>query len=45
MCWYAHREGFVPFEIMVEKMIQLTFNSKNMYKIINYNNDNMRIYL
>jgi len=33
MCWYAHGELFVPYEIMVERMVGLTFSASNVYGV------------
>jgi hypothetical protein len=33
MCWYAHEELFVPYETMVERMVELTFSASNVYGV------------
>ena len=33
-CRYAHKESYVPYEIMVERMVRSTFNSSNVYGVI-----------
>jgi hypothetical protein len=37
MCWYAHREPYVPHDIMVERMIRSTFSSSNVYRVVDDN--------
>jgi hypothetical protein len=33
MCWYAHEELFVPYETMVERMVELAFSASNVYGV------------
>jgi len=37
MCWYAHRELFVPNESMVERMVGSTSSASNVHKVVNDN--------
>jgi hypothetical protein len=39
LCWYAHKESFVPHETMVERMIGSTFRASIVYGVVNENNN------
>jgi len=38
-CWYAHRELFVPYETMVERMVESTSSTSNVHGVINDHNN------
>jgi hypothetical protein len=42
LCWYAHRELFVPNESMVERVVGSTSSASNMHEVRNDNNDPYR---
>jgi len=31
LCWFAHEKPYVPYKTMVEKMVELTSSSSNVY--------------
>ena len=33
MCWCAHEEPFIPYEIMVEIMVGSTFSASNVHGV------------
>ena len=33
LCWYAHKEPYVPHNTMIEKMLGSTFSSSNMHGV------------
>ena len=39
MCWYVHREPFVPHEIMVERMVRSTSIASNVHGVEIDNNN------
>ena len=39
LCWYAHRELFVPNESMVERVIGSTSSASNVHEVANDNNN------
>jgi hypothetical protein len=39
MCWYAHREPYVLYDTMVERMIELTSNSSVMHGVVDDNSN------
>ena len=39
MCWYAHREPYVLYDTMVERMIELTSNSSAMHGVVDDNSN------
>ena len=41
MCWFVHREPYVPFKAMVEKMVGTTSNSSNVHDVVD---DNSNLY-
>ena len=45
LCWFAHEKSYIPREIIVERMVGLTFSSSNIHEVVNdSNNMNMVIY-
>jgi len=42
LCSFAHEEPYVPYKIMIEKMIMLTSSSNNVYGVINDNSNRYR---
>jgi len=42
LCWFAHVELYVPYKIMVERMVGSTFSSSNVNEIVNDNNNRYR---
>jgi len=42
LCWFAHGEPYVPYKIMIEKMIMLTSSSNNVYGVIDDNSNRYR---
>ena len=41
MCLYAHREPYIPPDIMIERMIELNSSASNMYRVVD---DNSNLY-
>jgi len=39
LCWYAHREPYVPHDIMVEMIVGSTSSASNMHEVIDDNNN------
>ena len=39
LCWFVYREPYVPYETMLERMIGSTFNSSNVHRVVDDNND------
>jgi hypothetical protein len=39
MCWFAHREPYVPHETMVEKMVGSTSSCNNVHEVVNDNSN------
>jgi hypothetical protein len=39
LCWYAHEEPFVPYEIIVEKMVRSISSFSNMHEVVNDNSN------
>jgi hypothetical protein len=39
LCWFTHKESYVPHETIIERMIGSTSSSSNMHEII-YSNSN-----
>jgi len=37
--WFAHREPYVPYETMIEMMVELISSSSNVYGVVNDNNN------
>ena len=42
LCWFAHREPYVPYDTMVEMMVGSTSSFSNVYKVIDDNNNHYR---
>ena len=42
MCWYAHREPYIPHETMIERMIGSTSSASNMHEVIDENSNPYR---
>jgi hypothetical protein len=42
LCWFAHRETYVPHKIMVKKMVGSTYISSNVYGVIDDNSNPYR---
>jgi len=42
LCWYAHRELFIPNESMVERVVGLTSSASNMHEVGNDNSNPYR---
>jgi len=42
LCWYAHGEPYVPYETMIERMVESTSSSSNMYEVVDDNNNYYR---
>ena len=42
MCWFAHKEPYVPCKIMVERMVASTSSSNNMHGVRDYNSNRYR---
>ena len=42
LCWYAHGEQYVPYDIMVERMVRSTFSASNVHGVIDDNNNPYR---
>jgi uncharacterized iron-regulated protein len=41
-CLFAYEEPYISYEIMVEKMIDLTFNSNNVHGVIDDSSNHYR---
>ena len=39
MCWYAHEELYVPYETMVEKMVESTSSASIMHGVVDDNSN------
>jgi hypothetical protein len=42
LCWYAHRELFVPNESMVERVVGSTSSASNVHEVVNDNSNPYR---
>ena len=42
LCWYAHRELFVPNESMVERVVGSTSSASNVHEVVNDNSNSYR---
>jgi hypothetical protein len=42
LCWYAHREPFIPRETMIERMDESTFSASNVHEVETDNNNPYR---
>jgi hypothetical protein len=42
MCWYAHKEPYVPHNTMVEMMVGLTFSYSNVHGVIDDNSNSYK---
>jgi hypothetical protein len=42
LCWFAHGEPYVPYDILVERMVGSTSSSSNMRGVINDNSNPYR---
>jgi len=42
LCWYAHRELFVPNKSMVERVVRSTSSASNMHEVGNENSNPYR---
>jgi hypothetical protein len=42
LCWFAHEKPYVPYKTMVEKMVELTSSSSNVYGVVNDNSNHYR---
>ena len=42
LCWFAHREPYVPYETMVEKIVRLTSSSSNMHGVVDFDSNHYR---
>jgi len=39
LCWFAHREPNIPYEVMVEKIVSSTSSYNNVHEVVNDNNN------
>jgi hypothetical protein len=39
LCWYEHREPYVPHDTMVERMVGSTSSSSNMHEVVDDNSN------
>jgi hypothetical protein len=45
LCWYAHRESYVPYDTMIEMiemMVGSTSSSNNVYRVVDNNSNPYR---
>jgi len=42
LCWFIHREPYIPHETMVERISGSTFSSSNMHEVIDENSNPYR---
>jgi lysine/ornithine N-monooxygenase len=42
LCWFAHREPYVPYKTMVKRMVRSTSSSSNVHEVIDENNNSYR---
>jgi len=42
LCWFVHREPYVPFKTMVEKMVGTTSSSNNVHDVVDDNSNPYR---
>lgn len=41
-CWHAHIESYVPYDTMIEMMVESISSSNNVYKVVDANNNPYR---
>ena len=39
LCWYAHKEPYVPHETMVERMVESTSSVGNVHGVVDDNSN------
>jgi hypothetical protein len=42
LCWFAHKEPYVPHETMIERMVRSTSSFSNVHEIIDNNSNSYR---
>jgi hypothetical protein len=42
LCWFAYGEPYVPYETIVERIVESTFNSSNVYEVVDDNSNPYR---
>jgi len=42
LCWYAHKEPYVPHDTMIEKMVMSTSSYSNMHGVVDDNSNPYR---
>jgi hypothetical protein len=42
LCWFAYGEPYVPYETIVERIVGSTFNSSNVYEVVDDNSNPYR---
>ena len=42
LCWFVHREPYVPYKTMIEKMARPTSSSSNVHEVIDDNSNSYR---
>jgi hypothetical protein len=42
LCWFVHGELYIPYEIMLEKIVGSTSNSSNVHGVVDDNNNPYR---
>ena len=38
LCWFAHEEHYIPYDIMIERMVSSTSNSSNVHRVVDDSN-------
>ena len=42
LCWFAHREPYVPYETIIEMMTRSTSSSRNVHEVVDDNRNSYR---
>jgi hypothetical protein len=42
LCWFAQEKPYVPYKTMIERMVELTSSSSNVYEVVNDNSNYYR---
>ena len=42
LCWIAHREPYVPYETMVEKIVRSTSSSSSVHRVVDDNSNHYK---
>jgi len=39
LCWFAHEKPYVPYKIILERIVSSTSSSNNIHEVVNDNNN------